>query len=611
MKAPPPKLSNQDLQAQRESIRRGLLRANAAALLILLLVIGLALAAVLEAARAVRERSRAITAEADAREKLRDSYLAQSRALRQSGMAGRRLDSLEAIAKAKEISPTGISDQRTTLELRNEAAACLALSDLRLTTLKPGLPATNVTVDSSAERYAFADQHGAVHVRRLVNDEPLLELPGQATLVEALHYFSPRGQFLPVRYADGQTFIWNLEHCEAAFKLRTRDEFRSLDFSPDDRRLAVADANGSLLVCDLQSGAIQTLMTNMPWLRPSFSPDGQKLLVASGSKSNALIFEVETGHVLVELSHPNSVLCGAWHPRGDWLATGSVGSDIYLWKPDERKPFGILSGHQGAVAELAFHPAGDLLVSSSWDGTVRLWDLTTGESLINTLGGGAPKFGADGRRLMFYWGNDFLFKTYELATERVCRFLHVPQSPPAPESSWSVQFSPDERLLASSHTDGVRLWDVASADLLVHIPGTRVVSAFFSPPGDQLFTSGHDGLFRWSVAELLKQGGQLHTTPERLDGSGSDFNRACLSPDGQEVAYACGSQIRLLNSNVKLEGPPPLNCVAISPDKQWVAASPGHDLASGFGMPAPVRRFGISRSPPAFSSPSLLTTAGW
>src|SRR5262249_6240318 len=154
-------------------------------------------------------------------------------------------------------------------------------------------------------------------------------------------------------------------------------------------------------------------------------------------------------------------------------------------------------------------------------------------------------------------------------------FLHDPESGPGerrkvasdPGGSWSAEFSPDEHLLVSSHPDGVRLWDVASAGLLVHIPGALVVSAFFSPRGDQLFTSGPDGLLRWPVADLLKDGGQPRTAAERLDSSGSDFNRACISPDGQEVAYACGSQIRLLNSHLKLEGPPPLNSVALSPDK--------------------------------------------
>ena len=577
----PQKLSNKELQGQREAIRRGLLRANTAAALILLVVIGLALAAVLEATRAGRERARAISAEADAREKLRDSYLAQARALRQSGTGGRRLDGLDAIAKAKEISVPRASSQRTALELRNEAAACLVLSDLRLAAPRPGLPTTNVTMDAAGERYAFADEHGAIQLRRFANDELVLKLPSQSNRVEALYYFSPSNQFLPVRYGDGQTLIWKLDQREPVLRLRTRDEFRSLDFSPDDRRLAVQDANGSLLTYDLRSGGVQTLITNLPWVRPCFSPDGKKLLVASGSRSNALILEVETGHVLAELSHPNAVFAGAWHPRGDRLATGCVG-DIYLWRTDGYKPYEILSGHQGAVVDLAYHPGSDLLVSGSWDGTYRLWDLTTGEVLINPLGGGALRFSADGRHLTCYWGNDFVLKTCDVAAERVCRFLRLPASAPGElnkrrpefESSWSAEFSPDERLLVSSHPDGARLWDVASGKLLAQIPGEIVVSAFFAPGGDQLITSGREGLFRWPVADLLKQGSRPDIKPEQLDASGSDYNRACMSPDGQEVAYACGSQIRLVNSQLGLDCPPPANWVAMSPDKKWVAASP-------------------------------------
>ena len=155
--------------------------------MILLVVIGLALTSVFEATRAGRERARALSAEADAREKLRDSYLAQARALRQSGRGGRRLDSLDAIAKAKEIIAPQVSSLRTAFTLRTEAAACLVLSDLRLAAPRPSLSSTNVTVDASGERYAFADEHGAVQVRRFANDELVLKLPSQSNLVEALY----------------------------------------------------------------------------------------------------------------------------------------------------------------------------------------------------------------------------------------------------------------------------------------------------------------------------------------------------------------------------------------------------------------------------------------
>src|SRR6516162_8143137 len=113
MKAPPLKLSDEELQTQRESIRRSLLRANTAAVLILLLVIGLALAAILQAEQAVRERTRAVQAEQGAREELWKSYEGQARGTRASLLAGHRFQSLEALKSAARIRPS--------LELRNDA----------------------------------------------------------------------------------------------------------------------------------------------------------------------------------------------------------------------------------------------------------------------------------------------------------------------------------------------------------------------------------------------------------------------------------------------------------------------------------------------------------
>ena len=100
----------EDLQRQRDAIRRGLLRANTAAVAILLVVIGLALAAIwqarrteLERQRADQERARALAAEQDARDKLWRSSLAQARAGRASGRAGQRFVSLESIRLAAAI----------------------------------------------------------------------------------------------------------------------------------------------------------------------------------------------------------------------------------------------------------------------------------------------------------------------------------------------------------------------------------------------------------------------------------------------------------------------------------------------------------------------------
>src|SRR5437867_4789249 len=113
--------------------------------MILLVVVGLALAAILQANRATR-------AESDAREKLWRSYLDQARSTRAGAQAGHRFEGLEALAKAAAMHPSP--------ELRDEAIACLALADLRL--LAPRFAVTNVkaSIDARFERYATGDAQG-------------------------------------------------------------------------------------------------------------------------------------------------------------------------------------------------------------------------------------------------------------------------------------------------------------------------------------------------------------------------------------------------------------------------------------------------------------------
>src|SRR4029077_15271736 len=74
-------------------------------------------------AEADRERRYATQAEQQATQRLWESYLAQARALRWSGHAGRPLDAPAVLAKAAAIHPS--------LALRNEAIACMALADIR------------------------------------------------------------------------------------------------------------------------------------------------------------------------------------------------------------------------------------------------------------------------------------------------------------------------------------------------------------------------------------------------------------------------------------------------------------------------------------------------
>src|SRR5436189_146248 len=65
-------------------------------------------------------------------------------------------------------------------------------------------------------------------------------------------------------------------------------------------------------------------------------------------------------------------------PDGNWIATGSPGTDIKLWNAHSGEPQGALSGHAAEVSALMFSPDGQRLASGDDRGHVRMWKLETG-----------------------------------------------------------------------------------------------------------------------------------------------------------------------------------------------------------------------------------------
>jgi hypothetical protein len=128
----------------RKTVRRHKTAAATVAAIALALVLGLigtawqAIRATIAERDRTMQRDRAIEKEGEAlanlqraqkaeqsyKESLWQSYLDQAQARRFSGQMGRRFESLAAIQKAAAIRPS--------LELRNEAIACMALLDLRV-----------------------------------------------------------------------------------------------------------------------------------------------------------------------------------------------------------------------------------------------------------------------------------------------------------------------------------------------------------------------------------------------------------------------------------------------------------------------------------------------
>src|SRR5215469_4007923 len=126
-----------------------MLQANKSVIVLLVAVLTLTLVAVLSGLRAAQ-------AEAQARERLWNAYIDEARAMRAASQAGRRQIALTVVSNAASISRSP--------ELRTEAIACLALSDLvqegSIAPTPRGLGGEDI--DATLTRFAYGETNGNV-----------------------------------------------------------------------------------------------------------------------------------------------------------------------------------------------------------------------------------------------------------------------------------------------------------------------------------------------------------------------------------------------------------------------------------------------------------------
>ena len=133
--------------------------------------------------------------------------LAQARAGRFSRQAGRRFKGLAALDEAARLARELNAPEERFLELRNEAIACMALTDVRPSWRLEDLARGDVTTgfnpqlafDSRWETYARGAAEGNVSVRRLADDQEIAHFskPGH---VASILLFSPDGRYLAAKY---------------------------------------------------------------------------------------------------------------------------------------------------------------------------------------------------------------------------------------------------------------------------------------------------------------------------------------------------------------------------------------------------------------------------
>jgi WD40 repeat protein len=541
----------------------------------------------LERARSAEHEAR--EAQKDAQDKFWNAALARARAGRSGSQMGRRFKGLEALTEAARIRPA--------LEVRNEAIACLALTDLRPGRVWPGRPAETqgIAFDAGLERYAWSPRtYRDILIRRAADDAELVRLPAPAPRADGARLFSLDGRFLAAAAFQGkvaQFQVWDLEQRQAVIDVAGGVADAAVDFRPDSRLVAVGREDGAIVLYELPSGKeLRRLAGESPARSLAFHPRGNQLAVACDrAEAAVLIREVQTGkQVGPPLAHPAGVAGLAWRDDGRLLAAACGDGRVHVWDMAGPQRLSVLDGHQSAVQTVAFNHRGDLLVSRGWDGGAFLWDPVRGKRLLELPHVSPGRFSPDDRRLSFVGPTGLVGLSADLGLWELgggeVRALHHDLvgnlSAPAGETPAAVNFSPDGRLLASLGRDGVCLWDAATGREVARVPVPGVRAVRFDPRGTSLVVSSPAGLQRWPIRPGPPVApGRFQVGPPHLVDATLNLAALSFSRDGRLLAGADPDHGRVVVGDADGKGGwaefPHRNsfAVALSPDGRWAVSS--------------------------------------
>jgi WD40 repeat protein len=361
---------------------------------------------------------------------------------------------------------------------------------------------------------------------------------------------------------------------QAAFDSLVRETYRGggplydAAFSPDDRRIAAAGADGTVRVWTRGAGGDPVVLRGSPGDvgGVAFAPEGRR--VAGATVEGVRVWPAAGGASRL-LAAPELLAGGlAWSADGRRIASGGKQGGVVVWTlGSDRKPL-VLRGHRGRIDDVAFDPVSGRLASAGADGDVRLWDRRGRSTVLHGHRGAvhAVAFSPDGRNLAS-GGEDGTVRLWDLVGS--ARPLVMPGHR---RDVLGVAFSPDGRWVVSAGADEtVRVWDRAAGRQVAVLRGHRGLawSAQFDHGGRAVVSASQDG-----TARVWEWTGERAALP----GSGTArVGAAGFTPDGRSVVAVDARAVARVWRLGRSDAPPRVThgpagrLAALSPDRERVA----------------------------------------
>ncbi len=236
----------------------------------------------------------------------------------------------------------------------------------------------------------------------------------------------------------------------------------------------------------------------------AFSPKGDVL--ATGSVGRVVkLWDIRHGTCLATLEgHTYPVLSLAFSPDGNHLVSGSGDTTLVVWDVDNLKQLHQLKGHSLYVLSVDWDPKDNRIVSSSVDSTIREWNPYTGEALAthqeHRTAVQAVRFSNSGH-LLASASSDNTIALWD--TDRPLKLNSRLQA--HTEEVRAVAFSHNDRYLASGSADkDLFVWDLETKQIEGEGVAPSEIDGIEWYP-DQLAFLTEDGtgaIVRWEVTEL-------------------------------------------------------------------------------------------------------------
>jgi WD40 repeat protein len=521
-------------------------------------------------------------AEHEKTQRLFDSLVSGARASRWSGRTGQRFGSLQSLAEAAQLVAVLELGNDASRSLRNEAIACMALADAKITQEWVAIPPRHAEIlqfDQKMQRYARSDLQGTISVRSVAGDQEIAQLPGSGSQAVFL-LFSPGGDRLAAKYSripsgeKSNLIVWNCLTAERVFESPAGPANSAVAFSPDGRRLAVGcDKPARVHVYDLASGTEQWRMdcSTVPFCL-AFSPDGLTLAL---SGTHLELRDAQSGSLTRSLS-PTVSRELSWHPDGGLLAA-ACGHDIEVWNTTTGQKHMVLRGHQDNVVGVRFVGKGNVIASRSWSSVGCLWDVWTGRPLLRW-----PDFSVFHRG----WDTDGFFDMpagtqarlwdTNLGTE-----FRALRSDRITSRHHEMAISPDGRWLAVAADEGVGLWDLDSEVQLAFLDIGRTTGVAFHPTGRRLYTTSLRALYEWPLE--FPDHERMDIGPASKLAVPEPLWKAQLDRAGQMLCVAGAGGGFIVDPNEPTRvltrfAHPNTTIIAVSPDGRWVATGTWNGL---------------------------------